>query len=66
MLDRRKGKHNTETIVNFESNSKVWMLDRRKGKHNTETIVYFESIGIKILEIPICQKNAHVSKAQDK
>ena len=43
MLNRRKGKHNRETIVNFESNSKVWMLNRRQGKHNRETIVNFES-----------------------
>jgi hypothetical protein len=43
MLDRRKGKYNRETIVNFESNSKVWMLDRRKGKHNRVFQLYHGS-----------------------
>ena len=30
------------------------------------TLVLLLSIGIQILEIPICQKNSHVSSAQDK
>ena len=30
------------------------------------TLVLLLSIGIQILEIPICQKNSHVSQAQDK